>query len=402
MDIIREKYLINALEKGKTYDTVLLSGLRGCGKTTLLNEIARCLRRDKPPVRVVEIKGGNIISTDYDLLEAARALGAGISALIIDNAENIENLLPAIVEIHKKYKTTIYLSGEKTLILEEILKQSTTITYEIIKIHSFSYKEFLEYHSLKENQISFIHYLLCGGIPRALILPCTSENTYMIQKIYADSFILENIIERFSIRNPSIIRQLLEKIAKTQGTQISSRAISESFAANRITVSNQTVIEYLEYCRLSGLLEQIPVIDIKTLKTIEAGSAWYFTDNGLRNAFVATTNDSNLKKSNIEKAFENALYCKLTDQGYTVTKGRISKGKDFLENISFICTKNNKKFYIQISPFAAPATTQFRKRESLLAIHDAWPKYLIGEESEKSDGIITISARKILHDETLN
>lgn len=407
MYILREKYLIKALESGKTHEIVLLSGLRGSGKTSLLTEIARSLRRDRPPVRVVEVKGGETVTSDSELLEAAHALGAGVSALIIDNAENIDNLLSAVREIHKKYKTTVFLSGEKTIQLEIILKQSSTIRYEIIKIQPFSYNEFLQHQSLKENHASFMHYLLSGGIAQSLLLPCTSEYSSALRKLYANSFILENIVERFSVRNSLLLRLILEKIAKTQGGQISTRTICESLSASRLSVSNQTVIEYLEYSRLAGLLEQVPVIDVKTSKIIEAGSAWYFTDNGLRSAFVCSTTltdsihfSDSLKRADTEKSFENALYISLIDEGYSVVKGRVARGKDFLEYISFVCTKNNKKIYLQISPFSAGASTQIRKRQALLAIRDAWPKYLIGEEdaSSEGDGIIKLSARKILYE----
>ena len=402
MYIIREKYLIKALERGKTHEIVLLSGLRGSGKTSLLGDIARSLRRDKPPVRVVEVCGGEGIKTDIELLDAAHALGAGVSALIVDNAEYIDNLLSALREIHKKYKTTVYLSGQKTVVLEHLIEQCTSLSCEILKIHPFSYREFLEHQSLKESRVSYMHYLSCGGLPQSLMLPCTSNHSFTVRKICADSFLLGNIIERFSVRNPPVIRLLLEKIAKTQGDQISTRSISESFASKRITVSNQTVIEYLEYCRQSGLLEQVPVIDVKTGKIIEAGSSWYFTDNGLRSAFSSGANntDSSLKKTDTEKAFENALYTRLIDEGYAVVKGRVSKGKDFLEYISFVCTKDNKKIYLQISPFSAGASSQIRKRQALLAVRDAWPKYLIGEEDDsvQDDGIIRLSARKLLYD----
>lgn len=402
MYIIREKYLIKALEWGKTRQIVLLSGLRGSGKTSLLTDIARSLRRDKPPVRVVEVRGGETITSDIELLDAAHALGAGVSALIVDNAELIDNLLSALREIHKKYKTTVYLSGQKTVILEDLVDQCTSLSCEILRIHPFSYKEFLEHQTLPESRSSFMHYLSCGGLPQSLILPCTSEHSFTVRRISADSFLLGNIIERFSVRNPFVMRLLLEKMVKTQGAQISTRTISESFAARRITVSNQTVIEYLEYCRLSGLLEQVPVIDCKTGKIIEAGSSWYFMDNGLRSAFASGVNtaDISLKKADTEKAFENALYIRLLDEGYSVVKGRAAKGKDFLEYISFVCTKNNKKIYLQISPFAAGASAQIRKRQALLAVRDAWPKYLIGEEDEsvQGDGIISLSVRKILYE----
>lgn len=402
MYILREKYLIKALEWGKTRQIVLLSGLRGSGKTSLLTDIARSLRRDKPPVRVVEVRGGETITSDIELLDAAHALGAGVSALIVDNAELIDNLLSALREIHKKYKTTVYLSGQKTVILEELVEQCTSLSCEILRIHPFSYNEFLEHQTLTESRSSFMHYLSCGGLPQSLILPCTSEHSFTVRRISADSFLLGNIIERFSVRNPFVMRLLLEKMVKTQGAQISTRTISESFAARRITVSNQTVIEYLEYCRLSGLLEQVPVMDCKTGKIIEAGSSWYFMDNGLRSAFASGVNtaDISLKKADTEKAFENALYIRLLDEGYSVVKGRAAKGKDFLEYISFVSTKNSKKIYLQISPFSAGASAQIRKRQALLAVRDAWPKYLIGEEDEsvQGDGIIGLSARKILYE----
>ncbi len=402
MYILREKYLINALESGKTHEIVLISGLRGSGKTSLMSDIARSLKRDKPPVRVVQVKGGEEILTDIELLDAAHGLGAGVSALLIDNAERIDGLISALREIHTKYKTTVYLTGQNTIVLEELLEQCTSIRYEIITVHPFSYKEFLAHQTLSESRSSFNNYLQCGGIPQSLLLPCTSEHSGTLRKIYADSFILGNIIERFSVRNPLIIRLLLEKIAKTQGNQISTRTISDSFASRRITVSNQTVIEYLEYCRLSGLLEQVPVIDVKTGKIIEAGTSWYFTDNGLRSAFASGTNttDISFKKADTEKAFENALYTGLIDEGYAVVKGRITKGKDFLEYISFVCTKNNKKIYLQISPFSAGASAQIRKKQALLAVRDAWPKFLFGEEDEsiQDDGIIRLSARKVLYE----
>ena len=65
-----------------------------------------------------------------------------------------------------------------------------------------------------------------------------------------------------------------------------------------------------------------------------------------------------------------------------------------------MCTKDNKKIYLQISPFSAGASTHIRKREALLAVRDAWPKYLIGEEDEsvQDDGIISLSARKLLYE----
>lgn len=401
MYILREKHLIKSLEKGKTSPIILLSGLRGCGKSSLMKDIAHSLRRDKPPVRVVEINAQNSCQTEIELLDAAHALGAGVSALLIDNAELIENLIPAIREIHNKYKTTVYLTGQKTLELETLLKQCVTLEHEIIHIHPFSYVEFLEHQSLQETHASFIHYLYTGGLPLSLILPSSHEHSKTLIRLMADSFILENIVERFSVRNPSFISLILEKITRTQGEQISSRAISESFASKRLTISNQAVIDYLEFCKQSGLLLQVPVIDIKTGKTIEAGSSYYFSDTGLRSGFSMReerTQETTLLRADTEKAFENALYIALIDEGYTVAKGRITKGKDFLEYITFICTKNDKKYYLQIVPFSATSSVELQKRKALLSIRDAWPKFLIDQEEDNTsdDGIRVLSARSLL------
>ncbi len=401
MQIIREKYIKKALEKGKTSTIVLLDGLRGAGKSQLLGEIGNRLKQQRPPVRVLSLNALTGIKNDRHLLEQARGLGAGISALLIDNAEYIEDLYTALHAILKTYNTRIFLTGQRTSGLEKMIRNSS-LPQSIIPVLPFSYKEFLLHQELRENHAAFLSYLSIGGLPQSLLLPVNTKESKELRKLIADSFILENIIEPYAIRNPILIRRILEKIAKTSGDQVSFRSIKESLETREQSISNQSLIDYLNFCSEAKLLYKIPIVDIKTKKIIEAGYAWYFSDLGMRNTFSAGNYyrlPFHLQKTENEKALENAVFLSLIDKGYTISKGRITKGSSFIEYITFIAEREGKKIYIQLSPLSQNLQSQIQKKEALLSIKDAWPKYLVGSEEEDGltkEGIQVISERSLL------
>lgn len=401
MQIIREEYLKKLLKSGKTSTIVLLDGLRGAGKSQLLLEVGNQLKQQRPPVRVVHLNALAGIKNERNLLESAKSLGAGISALLIDNAEYIEDLYLALHTILKTYNTRIFLTGQRTTGLYKIF-QNAILPHKNIEILPFTYKEFLIHQGLKESLAAFSTYLSIGGLPASLLLPVNTKESKELRKLIADSFILENIIEAYAIRNPILIRLILEKIARSSGEQVSFRSIKESLETREQSISNQSLIDYIRYCSEAKLLYKIPVIDIKTEKVIEAGNVWYFSDLGMRSTFSSGNYyrlPYHLQASENERALENAVFLFLLDKGYHISKGRITKGSSFIEYVSFVCEKNGKKSYIQLSPITQNPQTQMQKKEALLSIKDAWPKYLIGaneDEALTKEGIQVISERKLL------
>jgi len=395
--IERYRYIQKLIKYRKTYQIILLTGLHGAGKTSLLANTAKELRNEKPPIRIVQTGKENGIENGTGLLAEAHSLGAGNSALFIDEADSIENLAEALAEIIQKYKTTIFITGKNTSYLASILENafgsSNQGVFATVKINPFSYSEFLEATGLPENYSTLSLYCRTGGLPQSLMIDPQSDYSGEFTQLRANSFLLTEIVEPRALRNPGHLRELLSIVSRSPGESLSARQICQAFETNRITISPQAVLDYLEFCAESGLLLPVSVLDINKKKIVDAGDVWYFGDAGLRAAFVKKDTPAEFAR-----AEENAVFLKLVDDDWTVFHGRVGYGGQLKEEISFVCERNGKRAYLQLIPNTATSGERLRKRKALLAIRDAWPRYLVDSDSgeDEADGIIRLSVRDVL------
>lgn len=376
---------------------VLLSGLYGVGKTTMLATLARSLREAKPPVRILHLDGDSGFSNGHDVIEATRALGVGPSALFVDNAERIPDLTDVLRTIRARYTVSIVLASRGGSLLEapltEAFGREGSDTFAVYRVQPLSYPEFIAATGHKESRKTLDLYCKAGGLPQSLMLAPESPEMAEFTRIRANSFLLTEIIEPNSIRNPSYLRELLSLIARSTGEKLSARQASEAMAARGITFSPQSVLDYLGLCATSGLLIPVSRIDIDKNRAIDSADSWYFGDAGLRFAFAARET-----RSETPRAEENLLLLRLIDDGWSVRKGRVGYGKHAMEEITFVCERAGSRAYVQIIPGSATAGEKIRAYEALRAIRDAWSQYLIDPTADEGaqDGIIRLSVREAL------
>jgi uncharacterized protein len=381
-------------ELRKTNDIIVISGLSGSGKSSLLMDIAHQIRAEQPPVKIVQtgLSGDGI--SGKQLLDEAKALGTGTSALFIDNADSIEDISATLDEICRKYDVTVFVTGKNGALLESRITNSGTQGHAgmsgraVIRCGPFSYAEFLEFHGLAESRRSCELYARTGGLPdTGISSPDTPAMAGWLAH-RANSFVLTDIVERSSIRNPSHVRSLLRLVARATGEALTARQICEAFAADRLTISPQSALDYLSACRDAGLLVPVPVYDLNRERKIDSGSAWYFADNGLRSAF--TPDPSPLGRESpaeTDRAVENLALLKLIDDGWAVMQGRVGLGGGIREHISFVCERDGERRYLQIIGNHATAAERLRKRKALLSVHDAWPKHAIDTDDDRSQSL---------------
>lgn len=390
--IQRSTYMQKIDSMRKTHRIILVSGLSGSGKSSVLSEIIHRLRAEQPPVRIVQAGLGGETLSGKQLLTEAKALGTGTSALCVDNADPVTDIAATLGEICRKYDTTVFITGKNGALLESRLTGTGSPSCAVLRCWPFSYAEFLEFHDLPESRQAFELYARTGGLPDTGIT--SPDNPAMAGWLVhrANSFVLSDIVESVSIRNPSHVRALLRLVARSTGEALTARQICESFAADRLTISPQSALDYLSACRDSGLLVPVPVFDLNREKIIDAGIAWYFADNGLRSAFASKS------PTEMDRATENLTLLRLLDDGWTVTQGRVNLGPAVRERISFVCERGEERRYLQIIGNHATSAERLRKRKALLAVHDAWPKYSIDADTDESQsfGVIRLEPRDFL------
>lgn len=379
-------------ELRKTYRIILISGLSGSGKSTVLSDIVHRIRAEQPPVRIVQAGMSGDALSGKQLLTEAKALGTGKSALCIDNADPVTDIAATLGEICRKYDTTVFITGKNGVQLESRLAGTGSPTCAILRCGPFSYDEFLDFHDLAESRHAFELYARTGGLPDTGIT--SPENPAMSTWLThrANSFVLSDIVESASIRNPSHVRALLRLVARSTGEALTARQICESFAADKLTISPQSALDYLSACRDSGLLVPVPVFDLNRERKIDTGIAWYFADNGLRSAFVSKS------PAEMDRATENLALLRLLDDGWALAQGRVNLGPAVRERINFVCERDGERRYLQIIGNHATSAERLRKRRALLAVHDAWPKYSIDSDTDESQsfGVIRIEARDVV------
>lgn len=392
MDYIRKKHLNQALTARKTHRIILIGGLAGTGKTTLLSAIITELKQEKPPVRIVQIREEQTV-TSSTVLQQARALGVGPSVLLIENAG--EGLGDALSKIISMYSVTIFLTAQNEQSMHSTLNRLVGELACTVRLPPLSYPEFLDAYTLRDSMQNLELYIQNGGLIHHAPLPPDSPDRFMYNEFRANAFLLTEVIERFNVRNPRSIRELLFFVARHTGESLSSRQIQEAFSNRRMTISPQAVLDYLSYCGESGILIPVTVYDLSKKKDLESGTSWYFGDTGLRCAFV-----DHERSASFDRALANLVYLSLIDEGWQVKQGRIIHSNGTRDDISFVCEKDTRRLYVQMEGSVATAEEHLRKRSALLAIRDAWPKYLVGAYSEDSveDGIIRRSVRDLLLD----
>lgn len=396
MQIIeRLHYLQTVSGLRKKARIIVVSGLHGSGKSVFLRSIEHQLKDERPPVRIVRLDPAP--TTGRDVTREARSLGVGPSALVIDDADAVDGLSEALAEIISRYTVTVFLAAKNGSRLRSSLERAfgpeSAGGFAELRINPLSYAEFIDVTGLSESRASLDAYCRIGGLPRNLIVDPRNADADEVVRMCADSFLLTEIIEPKAIRNPAYLRRLASLAARATGERLPARQISESFAAERMTISPQSALDYLGMCAESGLLIGVPTLDIPRNRVIEGADCWYFGDVGLRAAFIPRGG-----RADPARAEENLALLRLLDDGWRVFRGRTGQGAGAREEVRFVCEKGGKRAYVQTIPNQATSALRLRRREALLGVRDAWPRFLVdpGSDGTERDGINRMSIRELL------
>lgn len=399
MFIERTSLIKTTLNRAEAGTIILLDGIHRSGKSTCLSALVKELRSSVPPVHVIYLGEGHEIRDAGELIGASRGLGVGPSALCLDDADRISGLAEALAAILARSPTRIFLTGSRTGVIGEGLSNRYGGDFSRVPVLPFTYAQWLEARSSVDSSVEFQRYAHAGGLPDSWRLPGNERDERDFLTMRTDSFILSQIIEPGTIRNPGAIRPILSLLASHSGEALSSRQICDALSMSPYSLSPQSVIDYLDACRLSGIIVPAPVVDLGSSRELLSAQVWYFADNGLRAAFSGRESGTDN-----DRAIRNLAFLALLGDGWKIRQGRIDAGRERKEEITFVCEREGKRVYIQMVGNAASAGERVRKYRALLSIRDAWPKYLIdpaglpegGEIS--ADGVRHLIARDFIRE----
>ena len=223
-----------------------------------------------------------------------------------------------------------------------------------------------------------------------IVLQLEDEIVYGYLKSIYNTIILKDIVSRYSIRDIDFLERLVEYLSDNLGSYVSSKKISDFLKAQRVSLSVNTVMNYLKFLTNSFFINKVQRLDIIGKKRFEINDKYFFSDLGLKHSIIPYTG------SQIGNVFENLVYNQLIYEDYKVY---IGKHQD--REIDFVAQKGNETKYIQVA-YQLP-DEKVRKREfgNLLKIEDNYEKIVVSSDEFAEDykGIKHIHIRKFLTNE---
>ncbi len=371
--INRELYMDKLLAYKDTEFIKVITGVRRCGKSSLLKLLREELVKNNNNVIYM-----NFESFEFDDIINYKDMYNNIKEKIIkkeknyillDEVQRINNWEKAVNALTVDFDSDIYITGSNAYLLSSELSTYLSGRYVEIKVLPLSFKEFLNFTNFNNNvnvEDKFAEYIKFGGMP-GIVATKSDSNLYedAIKGIYNTIF-MKDVIERNKLVDASLLEKILKFLMSNIGSLISSKKIADFLTSQGTKITHNTVLNYLKMLENAYIIYSVPRYDIKgkgILKTLEK---YYIVDTGIRNIILGFRN------SEWGHVIENIVYFELLRRGYDVTVGKT----DSLE-VDFIATNVNDKKYYQVTYAMIDETVKKRELNPLKNINDNYEKTIL-------------------------
>lgn len=286
--------------------------------------------------------------------------------LFIDEIQEIEDFQIAIRHFALFPDFDIYCTGSNATILSGELATLLSGRFVEINISPLTYGEFLNFNRLEDSTEAIRNYILWGGLP---FIKNLGSNSMLIEeylKNIRSTIVLKDIVQRNQIRNVNFLENLIFFLAQQTGSLISAKKISDYLKSQRIDMSPQLVLNYIDCMCKAFLINRVKRYDLKGKRTFEISEKFYFEDWGLMNAILG------FDRFDISKTIENVVFNYLQVNDYEVQIGKLSS-----KEVDFVASKNGTKMYVQVCYLLSSQDVIDREFGNLLEIRDNYPKYVV-------------------------
>ncbi len=350
----------------------VLVGQRRVGKSYLLLQLMDLIQESEPGAPMIYInKELHEFESIHDHLSLTRYLNTQIKRdernyIFIDEIQDIAGFEKALRSLQAKGEHDIYITGSNAFLLSGELATYLSGRYIEFKIFGLTYGEFLNFRNTPDTPESFLSYLKYGGLPYLVNLELKDDVVFdYLRNIYA-AILFKDVVARHSIRNISLLENLVRYLADNIGNLLSAKKVSDFLKAQRITVSPNIILNYLAFLEEAFFILRVNRTELRGKKIFEIGQKYYLEDLGLRHALFG------YRPSDIGKLLENIVYLHLRIAGYEVHVGKYQD-----KEIDFVCERGNEKIYVQVAYLLADEATTKREFGNLELIADNYPKYVV-------------------------
>ncbi|MDR1212348.1 MAG: ATP-binding protein [Spirochaetaceae bacterium] len=387
MAIIRQSYLDQIRPFIGAPFIKILTGIRRCGKSTVLElletELARMgVRAEKIIYINLETWAPGELSSKK-LFEAIQSRQAkeGLSYILLDEVQLIEGWERVVNALFAGKRADITLSGSNSKLLSSELATLLSGRYVQFTIRTLSFAEYGDFARQiggrnPETKAALREYLQWGGFPGIHYLK--EMQSSLVYKTVSDIFssvVLRDVMRRNRLRNADMLERIIHFLFDNTGNMVSAASIAAYFKNQKRKVSVDTVLEYINALEGACVLEKVSRFDIKGKRLLEAREKYYCADISLVNALLGYDD------RRLPGLLENLVYLELKRRLYDVYVGILANSE-----IDFIAVKGNEKAYFQVCYKISRESIE-REFGNLLKIKDQYPKYVVSLDEDWTSNV---------------
>lgn len=409
MEIKRDYYLNELIDRIDNQLIKIITGIRRCGKSYLLNTIFKnyLIEQGTDEEHIIQLsldEKKNQKYLDGDILdEYIRSLIKDDNKyyILLDEIQEVQDFESVLISFMHINNVDIYVTGSNSKFLSSDIVTEFRGRGDEIRVYPLSFAEFYSvYDGSEERALS--EYYTYGGLPLT-ILAKTDNAKINYLKTQKDNVYINDIIDRNRVQNKEELEILVQIIASDIGSLTNPLKLSNNFKERdkTSTMTDKTIYNYLGHLQDAFMIEKSRRFDVRGKRFIETPQKYYFTDMGIRNSFLDFR-----QSEEISHTMENVIYIELRKRGFNVDVGSVDiregNAKKQLE-IDFVANKGNNKIYIQSALEMKTEEKVKQEQKSLINVNDFFKKIIIvGDNIKKSrydNGIIIMSIYDFLLDD---
>lgn len=408
----RDRYLKKLIGFQDTEPVKVITGIRRCGKSSLLKLMIRHLR--ETGIGQEQIVEMNFESHDFRSMTSDevyhyvkdRAVPGKRMYLFFDELQRIDAWEDAVNSFRVDLDCDIYITGSNAYLLSSEYSTYLSGRCVEIKILPLSFREFLDFHNFEVRETSsalggtrrqafdqngerydlrevFDAYLRFGGMPGIADVGLDQEKALSLLEGIYSTVVVRDILEREKrrgqrqITDSALLRKIVLFLADNIGSSVSVSSIGNTLMNEGLlengkrkgTPSTHTVQAYIGALLESYFFYEIKRFDIKGKEYLRTLGKYYIVDIGLRNYLLG------LRNRDSGHAIENVVYFELLRRGYDVAIGKIDN-----QEVDFIATTADDKLYIQVTESMQSEDVRNRELSPLQKIRDNYEKVVLSLE----------------------
>ena len=425
MVIERNEYINKLMSKRWNGKVKIITGIRRCGKSFLLNTLFKqtLIEENAGEVNFVEIaldrkshlkyRNPNLLyeyvikqtkdkSKKYYVMIDEIQLSYKVKNENIDESvvpEEDQDMLyttfyDVLNDLMSHHNLDIYVTGSNSKMLSKDIVTNFRDRGSEIRVYPLSFDEYLSYSGLDKAD-AFEQYLMYGGMPLAVLEEDENEKSKYLQDLFHNVYI-KDIVERYKLKDDAVLSALVDALSSSVGSLTNPHKLACT-AATLLdkSTSDHTIKNYLDYLEDAFLFKSAQRYDVKGRKYFSSIQKYYSIDLGLRNARLY------FRQQERSYLMENMLYNEIIRRGYSVDVGVVEvermvdgKRKQGQYEIDFVVNVGNEKVYIQS---ALNVDTPEKKDQETFSLHntaDFFRKFVVLDGNQKmwtdDDGVIYV------------